>query len=68
MKVHESLTADRIIAAVESETFGLDNPGFCAACGAEYDDCEPDTRERRCEDCGACAVYGAEELLFHVVG
>lgn len=38
--------------------------GGCIACGATRDTCEPDAREYPCEQCGAKAVYGAQELLF----
>jgi hypothetical protein len=38
--------------------------GFCIACGAQADGCEPDARQYECESCGAMKVYGAEELLF----
>ncbi len=64
MKLHPSITSERIIAAVESEMFGLENPGFCIACGADAEGCEPDARKLTCESCGAHAVYGAQELLF----
>lgn len=40
-----------------------DYTGFCIECGAERDSCEPDAREYDCYECGANAVYGAEELL-----
>lgn len=38
--------------------------GFCTACGAEHEGCEPDAREYPCESCGEKKVYGAEELLI----
>lgn len=38
--------------------------GFCTACGAECDSCEPDAREYLCKECGANKVYGAEELAL----
>lgn len=38
--------------------------GFCTACGAAKDCCEPDAREYECDDCGQFKVYGAEELLI----
>lgn len=38
--------------------------GFCTACGASKDCCEPDAREYECDDCGQFKVYGAEELLI----
>jgi len=62
MKLHKSITADVIMAAIE-----LDNSlGFCVSCGAEHGECEPDARKYKCESCGLNAVYGAEELLFHI--
>jgi hypothetical protein len=36
--------------------------GFCLACGAMQEECEPDARNYRCDCCGAQHVYGAEEL------
>lgn len=64
MKVHRSITAKRVEDAVRREMFGLDNPGFCIACGNEQDGCEPDAREYECEACGEAKVYGAAELLM----
>ena len=66
MKLHESITIDRVMAATESQMFGLENPGICIACGEDADGCEPDARRYLCECCGKRAVYGAQELLFHV--
>jgi predicted RNA-binding Zn-ribbon protein involved in translation (DUF1610 family) len=51
---------DRVIEILE----GDDYAGFCLACGAETEAVEPDAREYPCPDCGARAVYGAEEVLF----
>jgi len=39
------------------------NMGYCTACGAERDCCEPDARNYECEDCGERKVFGSEELL-----
>jgi hypothetical protein len=64
MRFHESITADRIVDAVERD----DYTGICVACGEEQGGCEPDARRYPCEACGQRAVYGAEELLFRVVG
>lgn len=64
MKVHKSVTPDRIIAAVEESMVGMGNPGICIACGDDADGCEPDARKYTCEGCGEAAVYGAEELLM----
>lgn len=38
--------------------------GFCLACGAARDGCEPDARKYNCESCGNDLVYGAEEILL----
>lgn len=58
------ISAARIIAAVQRDDYS----GFCRACGESQGGCEPDARGYECESCGEHAVYGAEELLFHVVG
>jgi hypothetical protein len=58
------VTMKRVLAAVERAMRTLDNPGFCVACGADADGCEPDARKYECEVCGKHAVYGAEELLL----
>jgi len=65
MKMHESITEDMLMDAVQREMFGTDNPGFCVACGEEADGCEPDASEYECEFCGAHEVYGAAELLMY---
>ena len=64
MKLHDSITEDRVIEAVARD----DYTGFCVACGAEQGCCEPDARKYRCEACGQRAVYGAEQLLFALIG
>jgi hypothetical protein len=64
LKMHPSLTPSRIYDACERSIYGLDNPGFCLACGAEADGCEPDARDYVCDECGEAKVCGAEELLF----
>ncbi len=64
---HSSITVDRVGEAVERTMISLDNPGFCLVCGEEAGGCEPDAREYVCEACGAPHVYGAEELLMHLV-
>jgi hypothetical protein len=61
-----SITADRVIEAVERELTTLDNPGFCLHCGAEAEGCEPDAQQYRCESCGETAVYGAAEILIAI--
>lgn len=66
MKLHPSLTPDRIMEACERGMTTLDNPGFCIACGEEAEGCEPDARQSRCESCGERKVYGAEWLMMSV--
>jgi len=62
--MHESITEDRVIDAVGRD----DGTGFCVACGSEQGACEPDARRYRCEVCGERSVYGAEQLLFALIG
>lgn len=64
--LHASVTAERVAAAVEREMVSLDNPGFCLACGADADECEPDARNYECEECGERRVFGAQECLFMI--
>jgi hypothetical protein len=67
VKIHPDVTIDAITEACERQMFGTDNPGFCVACGNEQGGCEPDAAGYECEACGEKQVYGAQELLFHVV-
>ncbi|KKM79203.1 hypothetical protein LCGC14_1352210 [marine sediment metagenome] len=67
-KAHKSITLDRVLAAVEASTFGLENAGFCLACGEDADGVEPDAEKYSCECCDASAVYGAEQCLLMGVG
>lgn len=66
MKMHESLTLNRIVAAADESQETLSNPGFCIVCGAEAEGVEPDARRYQCEACGQNGVYGAEELMLYV--
>ncbi len=66
MKIHPSVTIERVMESVELRQTTLENPGFCIACGADADGCEPDARNYKCEECGARAVYGDEELLMMI--
>jgi len=63
-KVHESITQERLMDAVQRGMDTLDNPGFCLACGEDADTCEPDARNYTCEYCGEREVFGAEELMM----
>ena len=68
IKVHPSITVDRIVAACERRMSSLDDPGFCIACGEEFESgIEPDAHGYECEACGEPAVYGCEELALHVL-
>ncbi len=62
MKMHESVTIDRIMELVEMD----DYMGVCIACGEEVQGVEPDACKYECDCCGKRAVYGAEELLMYV--
>ena len=66
MKIHRSVTADRVMEAVRDRLSCLDNPGFCIRCGADAEGVEPDARNYECEICGEPGVYGAEELLLMI--
>ena len=67
MKIHSSVTLERVVQATKDEMFGTENPGFCVDCGSEQDGCEPDAQGIVCEECGHPSVHGAAELLFWVV-
>ena len=66
MKMHKSITVERVTEAVERCMADCENIGFCLACGNEQDGCEPDARQYECDDCGARAVYGAEEIMMMI--
>jgi predicted RNA-binding Zn-ribbon protein involved in translation (DUF1610 family) len=66
MKMHSSITMDRVIEMVRRYNTSLDNPGACLACGAEAMGVEPDATKYECESCGEPEVYGASELLFMI--
>jgi hypothetical protein len=67
MKIHKSITLERLMQACERQRMTLDDPGLCIACGNEQGNTEPDARKYTCEACGKPAVYGAEELLLRVL-
>lgn len=52
------------IEQVEDVINGDNTTGFCLACGAENDGCEPDARKYTCQECELPHVYGAEELVI----
>lgn len=63
-KIHKSITLARVEEAAKAQMFGLENPGFCLACGADADGCEPDACGYHCEECERDCVYGAQEVLM----
>ena len=67
MKVHSSITVERIVDACERRGRSLDNPGFCIDCGQDAEGVEPDAEDYDCGCCGAKGVWGAEELLLRFV-
>jgi len=66
VKIHKSITIERVTEAVERANEGTDNPGFCVSCGVEQEGCEPDAEKYECDTCGVNAVYGAEQLLLYM--
>ena len=64
MKIHKSVTADRVFELVKAEMIGTDNPGICLACGENAEGCEPDARGYTCEVCDEPQVYGVEEIML----
>lgn len=52
------------ISIEECQALMDEHGGLCVECGAEAYGVEPDARRYECEQCGARAVFGAEELLF----
>ena len=41
--------------------------GLCVQCQTVAYGCEPDMRRGRCENCGAQAVFGIEELAIRLI-
>jgi len=67
MKMHSSVTVDRIMKLAQQSMFGMENPGICISCGDDADGVEPDAERDECESCGKNTVYGAEQLLLMTV-
>lgn len=67
MRMHKSITIERVADAVQRSLTTLDNPGFCLACGEEANGCEPDAEGYRCHECGKPLVYGAEAVALYLL-
>jgi hypothetical protein len=63
MRIHTSVTIERVTEAVQRSHQLLDNSGFCIHCGEDAEGVEPDASRYECDACGEPGVYGAEELL-----
>ena len=67
MKIHKSITQQKLLELCQEREEMLENPGVCIVCGAEHSECEPDARKRECEECGKMTVYAPEEILMSQV-
>ena len=67
MRVHATITSDRIKEACIRRETSRDRPGLCIECGAEQDDCEPDDMNLECRTCGESGVYGSDELALRQI-
>ena len=67
MKIHPSITTERLIEACNRRETTLDNPSFCIYCGEEAEGVEPDAERYECDSCGKRGVYGAEQLVLMTV-
>jgi hypothetical protein len=54
----------KTFAVEELEQADADMAGFCLACGAWRDGCEPDARRYECEECGLKMVFGTGEIAI----
>ena len=57
---HASITLTRVMEAINEDEY----PGLCIRCGADTSGVEPDAERYPCDECGAEAVYGAEQLIL----
>lgn len=54
------VTFEQIESAIAQDNY----IGFCASCGEEHSNCEPDMQREKCQACGKFEVYSAEQLLI----
>lgn len=64
MKIHQSVTEDRVVALCMRRLHTVDNPGLCLSCGEEAEGCEPDAERYTCDSCGQKWVYGSDQILI----
>jgi hypothetical protein len=67
IKLHPSITVDRVADAVERHLTSLDSPGFCVACGDNAEGVKPDARKYKCQARGKKAVYTTDKLPLMMV-
>ena len=66
MKMHPSITQERILEAARLSMFDSCYIGFCIACGEEATGVEPDICNYRCIKCKQNKVFGAESILPYI--
>lgn len=66
MKLHSTITIDRVMAGAEESMFGMSDDGVCIYCGEDAMGVEPDAERYECESCGKRGVYGWEQILLYV--
>ena len=64
MTTKNVLDPQEVFEAAEATMFGMENIGFCIACGADHYGIDQDARKDECEECGEHKVYGAPELVI----
>lgn len=64
MKIHKSVTVDRITEVAKKSMFGTEDNGICISCGEDAYGVEPDAEKYTCETCGKNTVFGGEQLLL----
>jgi hypothetical protein len=62
--VHASVSLPRVLDALDTQLYDLEDPGICLHCGEDAMGVEPDARHYKCEWCGNEAVFGASEILL----
>jgi len=57
-------TLDSLLENAKASMFGMGGEAVCTECGTSHQGLEPDVTDYHCDECGADAVQGAEELLI----